>query len=224
MKKYIKNIKAITLIALIVTIIILLVLAGVSIAMINGENGILFKANLAKKDSSEAQDLENNQLDRYNEILGSYTTRNGDVTVSQDTMNSILSRLDVLENKVNNKGKAYLLGDTGGTAISTTSTTFVPYGTSQTFTSNGGDLLVNVVLPLYKPSGWSWILGVRIDSTDYTMSWGNNSTMQVISADKTISGVSAGNHTIQIVYSSNSASSASIVPVYMAYGFNLVEL
>lgn len=223
MKNYIKNIKAITLIALIVTIIILLVLAGVSIAMISGENGILFKANLAKNESSAAQDLENNQLDRYNEILGSYTTRNGDITVSQDTMNSILSRLDVLENKVNNKGSAYLLGDTG-TGSSTTSTTFITYGTPKTFNSYGGDLLVNVFLPLYKQSGWSWILGVRIDSTDYTMSWGNNSAVQMASACKTISGITAGSHTIQLVYNSNSTTSASIIPVYMAYGFNLEEL
>ena len=36
--------KGITLIALVITIIILLILAGISIAMITGENGILTKA------------------------------------------------------------------------------------------------------------------------------------------------------------------------------------
>lgn len=39
-----KNNKGITLIALVVTIIVLLILAGVSIAMLTGENGILNRA------------------------------------------------------------------------------------------------------------------------------------------------------------------------------------
>lgn len=47
MKK--SNNKGITLIALIVTIIVLIILAGVSIAMLTGENGILTQANKAKK-------------------------------------------------------------------------------------------------------------------------------------------------------------------------------
>ena len=44
-----KEQKAITLIALVITIIVLLILAGVSIAMLTGENGILTKASNAKE-------------------------------------------------------------------------------------------------------------------------------------------------------------------------------
>ena len=40
-----KNQKGITLIALVITIIVLLILAGVAIAMLSGENGILNKAS-----------------------------------------------------------------------------------------------------------------------------------------------------------------------------------
>ena len=43
-----KKDKGITLIALIVTIIVLLILAGVSIAMLTGQNGILTQAQNAK--------------------------------------------------------------------------------------------------------------------------------------------------------------------------------
>ena len=43
-----KNNKGITLIALVITIIVLLILAGVSIAMLTGNNGILTQANEAK--------------------------------------------------------------------------------------------------------------------------------------------------------------------------------
>ena len=43
-----KNAKGITLIALVITIIVLLILAGVSIAMLTGQNGILTQAQNAK--------------------------------------------------------------------------------------------------------------------------------------------------------------------------------
>ncbi len=47
-----KNNKGITLIALIVTIIVLIILAGVAIAMLRGDNGILNRASEAKYENS----------------------------------------------------------------------------------------------------------------------------------------------------------------------------
>ena len=44
-----KEVKGITLIALVITIIVLLILAGVSIAMLTGNNGILTQASNAKE-------------------------------------------------------------------------------------------------------------------------------------------------------------------------------
>ena len=52
------NNKGITLIALVITIIVLLILAGVSIAMLTGENGILTQAQNAKKETSIAEEKE----------------------------------------------------------------------------------------------------------------------------------------------------------------------
>ena len=46
------NNKGITLIALVITIIVLLILAGVSIAMLTGSNGILTQANRAGEASA----------------------------------------------------------------------------------------------------------------------------------------------------------------------------
>lgn len=51
----IRNQKGITLIALVITIIVLLILAGVSIAMLTGNNGILTQANKAKVAQIEGQ-------------------------------------------------------------------------------------------------------------------------------------------------------------------------
>ena len=53
--------QGITLIALVITIIVLLILAGVSIAMLTGENGILTQAQNAKNKTNEA--AKNEQLD-----------------------------------------------------------------------------------------------------------------------------------------------------------------
>ena len=44
--------RGITLIALVITIIVLLILAGVSISMLTGENGILTQAQRAKEETS----------------------------------------------------------------------------------------------------------------------------------------------------------------------------
>ena len=64
-----KNQKGITLIALVITIIVLLILAGVSIAMLTGNNGILTQAGKAKEDSEKAA-----VSDRVNmAIQGAYT-------------------------------------------------------------------------------------------------------------------------------------------------------
>ena len=50
--------KGITLIALVITIIVLLILAGVSIAMLTGQNGILTRATDARSDTSNAELVE----------------------------------------------------------------------------------------------------------------------------------------------------------------------
>lgn len=47
--------RGITLIALVITIIVLLILAGVSIATLMGEGGILSKATKAQKQTNEAR-------------------------------------------------------------------------------------------------------------------------------------------------------------------------
>ena len=74
MKLRLKN-KGITLIALVITIIVLLILAGVTIATLTGDNGILTKATQAKEETEEASDIEQigllvneNQIEEH--ILG----------------------------------------------------------------------------------------------------------------------------------------------------------
>ena len=64
-----EEIKGITLIALVLTIIILIILAGVSISMLTGQNGILTKAKEAKEKTEQAQKAEQTQLSGLEEII-----------------------------------------------------------------------------------------------------------------------------------------------------------
>ena len=64
--------KGITLIALVVTIIVLLILAGISIAMLTGQNGILNRAAEAKEKTRVAQEDENEKLQGYEKIINQY--------------------------------------------------------------------------------------------------------------------------------------------------------
>ena len=57
-----QNIRGITLIALVITIIVLLILAGVSISMLTGTNGILTQAQNAKQVTEESAEKEKRQL------------------------------------------------------------------------------------------------------------------------------------------------------------------
>ena len=57
-----QNTRGITLIALVITIIILLILAGVSISMLTGQNGILTQAQKAKQSTEESTEKEKRQL------------------------------------------------------------------------------------------------------------------------------------------------------------------
>ena len=70
-----KNNKGITLIALVITIIVLLILAGVSIAMLTGENGILNQAQKAKEETENAQGEEQNILTGYENYINSATNQ-----------------------------------------------------------------------------------------------------------------------------------------------------
>ena len=77
------NNKGITLIALVITIIVLLILAGVSIAMLTGQNGILTQATNAKNETVQGEVEEACKIAVANLIAenegtpsGGYTTTN----------------------------------------------------------------------------------------------------------------------------------------------------
>ena len=76
MQKRNENTRGITLIALVITVIVLLILAGVTIAALSGENGILTKAKEAKEKTKQAQEDESTTLSNMENILGVYNFKN----------------------------------------------------------------------------------------------------------------------------------------------------
>lgn len=69
--------RGITLIALVVTIIVLLILAGISISMLTGQNGIINRANEAKNTTEEAQEEEKIKL----AVMSALTKGTGTLTI-----------------------------------------------------------------------------------------------------------------------------------------------
>ena len=80
--KFVKESNGITLIALVITIIVLLILAGVTIATLTGENGILTRANDAKEKTEQAEKDEKTNLSRTEDLINQYV---GGIEVEQVT-------------------------------------------------------------------------------------------------------------------------------------------
>ena len=86
-----KNNKGITLIALVITIIVLLILAGVSIAMLTGQNGILSQATQAKDDTAKAEVVERINMELqavYSQALTGTTDFSNELTKINANLNS----------------------------------------------------------------------------------------------------------------------------------------
>ena len=84
--------KGITLIALVITIIVLLILAGVSIAMLTGQNGVLTRATDAKEDTAVAEAVERINM----ELNAAYA-----LILSGDITGTTFSEQDIAEVQAN---------------------------------------------------------------------------------------------------------------------------
>ena len=91
--------RGITLIALVITIIVLLILAGVSIAMLTGENGILAQAQRAKNETENAQKDEEGVLENYEQYIEG-STNGGTLTTVSGTEATNTTVYDSLGNKI----------------------------------------------------------------------------------------------------------------------------
>ena len=119
MRNRLDKTQGITLIALVVTIIVLLVLAGVSISMLTGENGILKRAAEAKEKTNESQDLEYLKLKATEALMDYYqknTTESEDEYILDKWNADKTNKIDVhtADKTITYNGKVYAISDIVG--------------------------------------------------------------------------------------------------------------
>ena len=143
-QKLLKNItkqKGITLIALVITIIVLLILAGVSIAMLTGQNGILTQAQNASTQTEIAEAKEQAQMDIM--AWQSERLQNGqDATLNDEIVKTILT------------GKDYVKELKDTSFISTKGDHEIQYSDLYTNGNNQGGGTANAGEEVTKPSTW----------------------------------------------------------------------
>ena len=92
--------EGITLVALVVTIIILLILAGVTINMVLGQNGLIQKSKIAKEKYENAALDEQAQMESaskvMNDLYGDYSTDDTKTNPSTSTGTTVKSRNEVI--------------------------------------------------------------------------------------------------------------------------------
>ena len=89
LKKLKNREQGITLIALVVTIVVLLILAGVSIAMLTGENGIITQAQSAKENTRGAEVKERVEMAASENEAMNYTGGTGTKKTKQDLIEEL---------------------------------------------------------------------------------------------------------------------------------------
>ena len=134
----IKTNKGITLIALVITIIVLLILAGVTIAMLTGDNGILTKANNSKNETAKATAKEKVQT----EVMASYGT---DGKINLDQLNKNLQNISGI------KYNGSAISDSN--KIASLPATVTVDGYNVTIEANGTTTVAGESTPITPPTG-----------------------------------------------------------------------
>ncbi len=182
-RNYNKN-GGITLIALVITIIVLLILAGVTIAALSGDNGILTRAKEAKEKTEQAQKDEEKTLSNMENILGVYSFKNinvadtnpgGVVPENSIVLEDDLNKGIVIKDKNNNEWVWVEIPKTtvfSGLTIDTTETL-----TEQNYTDIKNKLVAYAATYREGSSGqgfnWTdeWYDGCGMTSDEYTTAY-----------------------------------------------------
>ena len=96
----------ITLIALVVTIIVLIILAGVSISMVVGDNGIITQAQRAKEETANATEKEKIEL----AVVASQLRSEDNMRINKDDLEyELQQQLDEEFELTDNKDGSFLI-------------------------------------------------------------------------------------------------------------------
>ena len=163
MKNIVKKQTGITLIALVVTMIVLLILAGITIATLTGNNGILTRAQEAKNKTEQTQKEEQNILNSYEDKINEYAGIDWDTVLAnaqkhpdQKTSTAIgvgtdgrAVNMDLWEYNFDDVTNGYGLNDSASLATSSSASASKGYN---------GTNFDNIVIPQYisDDSGKTW--------------------------------------------------------------------
>ena len=145
-----KNKKGITLVALVVTIVVLLILAGVSINLVLGNNGIIAKAKEAETKSAEAS---------QNDLIG---------------MNKLTQQLEGVLNE-NGGGNTGESGTDIKVPAEATAET-APYFPDNTFTKKEGTIDTGLVIQDAKGNEYVWVVVPRTTAVYATTGLGKTTS------------------------------------------------
>ena len=113
--KVAKEKKGITLIALAITIIVLLILAGVTIATLTEDNGILKRAKEAKEDTEIAEEKEQQILNQYEQMINANIGERTLVTLINYTNHDNILAKDIKGNPITIPGGFKISDESGET-------------------------------------------------------------------------------------------------------------
>lgn len=85
-----KNNKALTLISLVITVIILIILAGVTINLVIGENGLLQRTKTAKEEYNKSQTNEQKKLEELYSSIMIATNDNAEINISVEDLKKLI--------------------------------------------------------------------------------------------------------------------------------------
>lgn len=100
--------KGITLIALIVTIVVLLILAGVSIAVITGDNGVIKSANQAKTEQRGGTVEDRVAVWKAGKATSEYTHR--ETKTEDEVLNDLINDKLLFEDEIDRENKKITIG------------------------------------------------------------------------------------------------------------------
>ena len=119
-KEKISNMRGITLIALVITIIVLLILAGITIAALSGNNGILINTTKSKEETEIANEKEQIEIASASSVA---TSTRGDITkedmennlvVKQGNNATVKDEGENLRIKFKDSGREYIVNKDSG--------------------------------------------------------------------------------------------------------------
>ena len=205
-----KGERGITLIALVITIIVLLILAAVSIATLTGQNGILSRADDAKRENEIASVKEQARLDISNYIAEKL--ENGE----NSTVNTPEKVQEILEAANQNNENKYYKGFTE-TGITTPSGYEVPYEELYTTGSSGEGTTSKTVEDL--------VVGDKVYYDTGNISIGNQGIIEcTVLYDKAYNEAKGTNYGIQIISTDVIKNSeGTVVTVPLGYNDNTVD-